>query len=243
MSVSIRVIPTCQVYSFQTLDGILAERYFEILAQDRGMQVSKSTSYQNRSEKWDFEIKDTTGIYKVDVKCMKKINRTDHNPQDEMFWIELDRRRTNSPPIGWLFSGKADIIAFECAEDFVLVKKHELKELVNRTIADKIVTQPEHALNSIYRRKRPGKLFDTISLISSKDVRKIAHDVWEKTNLMKPSAQNKCKHIISSETVYHKETIEMSKFRSNRLKRKRESEVMDNITFFKYCPCCGAKFC
>lgn len=225
---------------FRTKDSIMAEQYFKILAQNMSVPIVESNSFQDRTEKWDYEIVHEGNNFKVDVKCMKRISRTDTNPQDNFFWIELDRIKTNTNSIGWLYAGKADIIAFECAEDFVLVKKSNLRTIIEKLVdKNAIVHEPKDAVNKIYLRKRPKKKFDTLTLLKAQDVRKIAYCKWEKTYLMKPIYQDACEHITGIGTETNTGLVLNC---LNKLKRKRDSFEPEDVQF-KYCPKCGAKFC
>lgn len=224
------------VVAFQTKESIMAEHYFKILAEDMGVHIVKSTSHQDRTEKWDYEILYDGQSLKVDVKCMKKLSRTDAHSQDKLLWIELDRIKTNSPPIGWLYSGKADVIAFECSNDFILVTKSDLIKLVEKKINRQITTpDSKKALNKLYIRKRPKKKFDTLTLIKTSDARKIAYCIWDKTALMKPANPFACEHLVK---INNADTNIISKF-FNKLKRKRPDDEVQ----FNYCPKCGIKFC
>ena len=66
-----------------------------------------------------------TDIGKIDVKARKRVSRTDEDVQDELVWLEFKNVQGKQ---GWIY-GKADIIAFEREEDFLLVKRDDLAKL------------------------------------------------------------------------------------------------------------------
>ena len=79
---------------------------------------------------------------------------------------------------GWLFGGKADWIAFERTESFVLVERKALATLILKLVDPKaIVTSPELARYKVYQRsRRPDKL----TLIESTQLDKIKIADWYK---------------------------------------------------------------
>lgn len=60
--------------------------------------------------------------YSIDVKSMKKSNRKDATPDDQIHWIELQNVRGNP---GWIY-GKADFIAFELMNSWLIISRKKL---------------------------------------------------------------------------------------------------------------------
>jgi hypothetical protein len=171
---------------------------------------------------------------------MKKINRKDAVSQDKYFWIELAKSETN---LGWLYKSQADAIAFETTDDFIIIKKQDLIELVDTTV-DKsaIVSSQKDALNKVYKRKKlHGPGLEDLTLIESRKVRDRALECWDKTELMKPINQLECKHVISSENSLHQEAIRSINFHSARLRQQKENEIRRSIQQYNYCPLCAIK--
>lgn len=241
----IRTAITAPLLCFQRIEGVLAEKYFETLASNRGWTITHSTAAEDRAEKWDYQITKGELSYKVDVKSIKKVSRKDLTPQDELLWVEVHKKVTDQEITpGWLYMSIADIIAFECFNDFILVDRKQLAELVDKkTDMTSKVTSPERAVNKLYYRKRinnnPGH--EALTLIEAAAVRKIAVECWEKSELMKPLAPPQCAHVTSSESEFHKEALRSIGFKSSRLREKRESEIKSSIIQFQYCPLCSAK--
>jgi hypothetical protein len=218
---------------------VLAEAYFEHLAQDRGWTISHATAAEDRTG-WDFLIARGDQQLKVDVKSMKRISRSDSFGQDRYIWIELSKGE-NSP--GWIYKSAADVFAFETSEDFILVRKQDLVELVERVVDKSLVTVDRgEAVNKVYQRKKlHGPGVESLTLVESKAVRKIAAECWDKTDRMKGVDQQQCDHVTTSESSLHQEAIRSIKFKSPRLRAQRESEIKQTIEEYKYCPRCSAK--
>jgi hypothetical protein len=244
ISPTLRAIPTASVPIFQRLEGVLAEAYFERLAQERGLHVVHSTPAEDRLG-WDFSVAAAAAPQfptKIDVKCMKKISRSDSFGQDKYAWIELSRG-DNLP--GWLYKSQADVFAFETSKDFILVRKSNLVKLVDKLVdKTRIVKNKQEAINSIYQRKKlNGPGYEDLTLIETRKLYEVASEVWNKTNLMMTIDQQQCDHISSSENSIHKEAIRSINFKSPRLREQREAEIRQSIENFKYCPRCGIKYC
>lgn len=238
MTITITTFSPCP---FQPIEGIIAEKYFEILCQNKSIPVTPATVKENRNEKWDYSVVIDSIDWNVDVKCMKRIKRSDPNSQDKFVWIELDRVCENNPPIGWLYAKKSNMVAFECRDEFILIEKSKLQTLVNKKLNHVAKVTP--TVNYIYKRKRAGKKYDTLTLLHASDIRSAAFDIWPKTPLMAPTMQDECKHITSSQSKHHLDALENITFKSNRLKRKREEEIAGSIIQYKFCPSCGIRFC
>ena len=100
--------------------GEQSESIFKTLAIRNKWEVFKSTESENIDQHWDYRIVKEKEIYRVEVKSAKKISRSDNFIQDGWTWIELHGVRENDG--GWLFSGKADLIAFEKQNSYVIQK-------------------------------------------------------------------------------------------------------------------------
>ncbi|MFN8461727.1 MAG: hypothetical protein U0X93_08170, partial [Anaerolineales bacterium] len=114
--------------------------------------------------------------HKVDVKSIKRKSREDKELQDEFLWIELHGVRADDR--GWLYDGKADLIAFELANSFRIVDRLELIALVENLVDFGVkVSSPKDALYKVYSRKsRP----DLLTMIKSEDVLQLRHAEWRK---------------------------------------------------------------
>ena len=91
--------------------GDRAEVIFKKIARSKGWDVKEATERQNIDEHWDYLIKKDSKSFKVDVKAMKRISRSNQDVQDSWFWVEFHGVRSYDR--GWLYDGKADLIAVE----------------------------------------------------------------------------------------------------------------------------------
>jgi hypothetical protein len=98
----------------------------------------------------------------IDVKGLKKINRSDEETNEHIHWIELFGITGLK---GWLY-GKAEFFAFELKNYWVVVAKEDLQKFIAEKCKNKIhVDKPE--LYKLYQRK--GRK-DLITLVTSYDL-------------------------------------------------------------------------
>lgn len=156
--------------------GESAEQRFARLAIARGYRVSASSARQDIDEHWDLLITKPGETYRVDIKAMKRIARSDARAQDAWVWIEL--RSVRADDAGWLFGGKADWIAFERVASFVIVPRAALVALIPKIVDTKSrVTKPADAKYKVYQRaNRP----DLLTLVEMTQLDKIKIAEWQK---------------------------------------------------------------
>ena len=156
--------------------GLQAEHSFAQIAKAKGWEIYKPSSYQDINEHWDMEIRKGEENYKVDIKAMKKLSRKDPTPQDKWHWIELHGVRKNDK--GWLYGGKADLIAFETETSFIIVKRENLIKFIESKVDFSArVNSSYDAKYKIYQRKNR---YDKLTLVKTSDLRKIKWDEWKK---------------------------------------------------------------
>ena len=152
--------------------GDRAELSFKKIALKKGWKVTEATK--------DGQI-DKIGrkkSYKVDVKAMKRISRKNPNVQDTWFWVEFHGVRSFDK--GWLYDGKADLIAVERKDSFLIVKRLDLIKLAEKLVDKKShVHSAQEAKYKLYSRSgRP----DLISMIEIDKLNEIKCVLWEKTH-------------------------------------------------------------
>lgn len=103
--------------------GHNAEEEFSkaFLAKYPNIQIKKSTRNQDMFDHIDY----FAGEYSYDVKSLKKRRAKDNQVDPDIIWIEFKNVRGN---IGWLY-GKANRIAFELQEEFIIVDREDLKKI------------------------------------------------------------------------------------------------------------------
>lgn len=156
--------------------GERAEQLFTQIAIKKGWKVTPATSRSNIDDHWDLLLEKGDKKFTIDVKAMKRLSRNDPQVQDEWIWIELHGVRIQDP--GWLLAGKADLIAFEKKNSFIIVKRTDLINFLP-TLVDfnKTVNRAGDAQYKIYSRtNRPDK----ITLIETEKLKAIQWVEWHK---------------------------------------------------------------
>ncbi len=156
--------------------GDRAEDLFARLALARGWKVGRATEQANLYDHWDFYIyRDKEGC-RVDVKAMKRARRGDAQVQDQWLWVELHGVRDYDR--GWLYAGKADLIAVETSSSFLMVRRQDLIRLVEGLVdTTGVVSSAREAKYKVYT--RPGRP-DKITMIETQKLHAIKWDEWQK---------------------------------------------------------------
>lgn len=178
--------------------GQRAESSFASIARRKGWNVYGATRAQNMFQHIDFFIRSARGEYSVDVKAQKKESRNMHF-QDEWHVIEfvgvvypatnlVNFAETVFDPLnpdftlgsgrhGWIY-GDATLIAFEMANEFVIVnRKRLLRHCASIINFNRRVMMSQYAKYCVYSRKDRG---DLVSYINKKDLYNICYLQWEK---------------------------------------------------------------
>lgn len=143
--------------------GKRAEDIFVILAKKRDYIVRKSTQ-EEEFQHIDYVMTKNNQKISVDVKGKKKISRSDIFADDDLVWVEWKNVNGKN---GWLH-GKADLIAFEQEDHFLIGSRNQLAILCSKLVDfNRRVDKPYEALNAIYQ--RAGRK-DNVSLVRVKDI-------------------------------------------------------------------------
>lgn len=156
--------------------GLFAEALFKAIAQSKGWVTIDPTAVEDKKYHIDLIIQKGETKHRIDVKCMKRIARTDSAPQDEWVWLELHGTNKGNP--GWIHGGKADYIAFERINTFLIVKRLSLIDYVKDNIGTRWVTRPNQAKYCLYQ--RTGRE-DILTLVKAEDLKKCECHVWHFT--------------------------------------------------------------
>ena len=157
--------------------GQKAEDVFARIAAKRGWRLITASNYANVNDHWDLRIEKGAERYRVDVKSMKRLSRSDSDVQDEWIWIELHGVREHDR--GWLYDGKAELIAFEKKGAFVIVTRNDLVKLVERSVdMNTTVHSAKAAKYKVY--SRPGRP-DKITMVETEKLKSIEWDEWRKS--------------------------------------------------------------
>ncbi len=129
----------------------------------------QSTKEQDIKDHWDVQIN-----YKIDVKSVKKTNRSDNQENQHIHWVELRNVNGN---LGWLYSEKTDFFSFELNDYWVIVEKHKLQDFISKKVEK--IFEPNPTLYKLYR--RPSRPYEITVLVSTIDLIYISECLIEKT--------------------------------------------------------------
>ena len=147
--------------------GLRAEELFATLCERDGIEVRKSSTEEDIMGRIDYHLDKDGMNLTVDVKAMKAIKAWG-NKQEKKIWVEL---QSKGYP-GWLYAGKADFIAFEMKDYFLLVVKDTLRKWCDEHIDKRVYCMfPEEAELVVYL--RPGTN-DELSLVDAEEIKKLA---------------------------------------------------------------------
>jgi len=160
--------------SCSRMDHNACER-FTRLAKGKSYKAVKSSKEEDMKSHIDYWLEKGEKKISVDVKGLKRSSR--HGVLEwEWLWVEYKNVQGKK---GWLY-GEQQVVAFECPNFFLLVKRKDLQELCEKIAPfnpENIVTKAEEAKRKIYSRN--GRL-DILTRISIHDIFKhINFSIWE----------------------------------------------------------------
>ena len=161
-------------YSNEQQVGDAAYDKFVSIAERKGYEVKKSTRNQDMYDHIDLYLTKNEITVSLDVKAKKKINRYDSNSQSDYTYVEFQNVRGNK---GWLY-GKADIIAFETDDTFVLVEREGLASYCEKVVDFK--TKVGRASESLYKIYSRSDRNDLISMIELGIIPCVIKRIWKK---------------------------------------------------------------
>jgi len=154
-------------------EGLQGEKRFKTIIESFDLTARESSFKENVHDHIDFFIKGKTETligfnFSVDVKARKRKSRDSDEYDDEYTWIEFKNVQGKR---GWLY-GKADKIAFEVDEGFLMVDREELVRWCDKKVDfKKSVRSAYAAIYKVYTRK--GRE-DLISRIKTEDIRSLS---------------------------------------------------------------------
>lgn len=157
-----------------------AEVAFATMAAKQGYEVTHSSRMADYIEHWDYIIKKADKSLKIEVKSQKKFSRHHSTGfMEDYAWVELHGVTKNN--MGWLY-GKADLIAFETKDSFILVPKDGLRNFtIQKTNGQNpafTLTTPEDMLYKKYTRGIDR--CDIIVLVAMRHLRQLMLYEWMK---------------------------------------------------------------
>lgn len=144
-----------------------SEQSFMDACKDIGLFVQEATKEQDMKEHWDVKVINpkTKKQSLVDVKGARKKSRSDESLDYDITWLEYKNTYGSD---GSLF-GKADDIAFEQKDHFLICNRKDLINWLDKKITNKdLVYNSRDADYRIYQRK--GRR-DQITRVLIKDIK------------------------------------------------------------------------
>lgn len=141
----------------------------------KGWVTTKANSYQDKREHWDYKLQKKDTTYLVDVKSIKRI---DSNGELDDSLILIESKNVNGNP-GWLF-GKADYIAFQVKEGFLMVEREKLYQLT-RNLMDfnqEPVQSTRNKKRHVWYTRSQWNRYDKFVYLSKAEILTITQTCW-----------------------------------------------------------------
>lgn len=161
-------------------EGLRAEDRFSDVAKALNHTVKAATYYQNVMQHIDLFVTSPTGTMKsFDVKGVKRISRHG-SMNDAIHWLEF---QGVSGKDGWLL-GKADYIALEVSDCFVLVEREQLLHFAYEKCSYEDISNPvlaSYGKKETYVPYRRKDKKDSAMMIEMEDLyNEVSHFLWFK---------------------------------------------------------------
>ena len=132
--------------------GKIVEKEFSKLFNDPKF----STSTEDQLEHWDIKIET-----KIDVKGLKKINRSNDEVNEHIHWLEIKGIIGKN---GWCY-GDAEYFCFELKSYWVVVAKEDIQNFIKDNVIKEYTEKP--TLYKLYQRQ--GRK-DVLTMVTSYDL-------------------------------------------------------------------------
>jgi hypothetical protein len=172
------MIHTYGEYTKSVADGTAAEERFmkAFVKTFPDSEVKASTVFDNKNRHIDVICKRGNSTVTFDVKAEKKVNRSDSTASTEYTWVEL---LTNFGRPGWAY-GKEKYLAFEWGNEFIIVEREKMLNMVNDRKLPEIKTENKDLpAYSQYQRAKYGNK-DVCVLTPIADLREISKFILKK---------------------------------------------------------------
>jgi len=147
--------------------GKNAEKSFVSCMKANGRKIKPSTREQDIFEHWDFLLNDE---HRIEVKGRKRLHRHATSVSDDIIYVEFRNVRGDN---GWIY-GKADFIALERPDGFLIVQRIALMRMAETLVQNQWSTRP--TLYKKYRRHdRPD---ECVTVLSINDVLSLPHKLF-----------------------------------------------------------------
>jgi hypothetical protein len=138
------------------------------------LKATESSKEQDIKEHWDLEVLYKDDLKKIDVKGLKKQNRYDPFPNENFHWVELENV-LGGKNSGWVY-GKADYIAFETNDYWIMVDRLALVNFIEKKVVGKIIEKTKDPYTLYQRSGRK----DVVVKVKTIDLIRICDDILNK---------------------------------------------------------------
>jgi hypothetical protein len=145
-----------------------SELRFSEICGSKNYQINHATRDQDIYEHWDWQITNpkTQKVSLVDVKGARKKSRSDPKLDYNITWLELKNVRGKDGSL----LGKADYIAFEQKDYFLIVRRDDLLTWVKSKITQEEFV--EYSRDAKYRYYQRYGRQDVITMVAISDMKK-----------------------------------------------------------------------
>ena len=154
--------------SWENGQAVEAEFYALLLLRD---PTARRTTQGEQFAHLDFVS--THGTF--DVKSLGRVSRGDTDTQGERRWLELNNVRGE---VGWLLAEGLDYLAFERVDDFIIVKREDVRLLAKKLCTCDYAKYAGDALYKLYSRRDRD---DLLTAVLTDDILALDHRLWAKS--------------------------------------------------------------
>ena len=165
-------------YKVSVSDGETAEISFMRALKKKFNECEVSTSNRWENKTKHIDVKFSLGKCKTtfDVKSKKRVSRSDSETSKDFTWVEL---QNNFGGKGWAY-GDEKYIAFEWDDEFIIVERQKLLDMVNENKLPGILTENYNLLEYAQYQRAKWNNKDICVLTPISDIIAISHMIIEK---------------------------------------------------------------
>ena len=138
------------LYPVSFKEGFSVQDQFTEAMHAAGYEVSPASAWEDKRDHIDVWAWIDGAQYGIDIKGMKRLSRYGEQ-QNKYTCLELHGAHQKNR--GWLYGGKADLIAFEQEDSYLLVWRRNLITLAEFVVGREQVRYSSQAVYKIYSRR------------------------------------------------------------------------------------------
>lgn len=148
-----------------SLMGTQAEQSFIKFCSYKNLKMRKATKYENMVLHYDFVVQKQNKCHRIEVKAIKS-RRRGLPPDPRVIFVELKDIHGN---LGWLY-GKADYIAFQQVDGFLIVPRLDLLKLTEALKPNMRVSLQSGVHHTLYSRPQRHDLLMVLDVDDVSDI-------------------------------------------------------------------------